>query len=110
MTAPRERKVLVIGDPFLCLIGAAAGTDYLEFTGKCGEIEELMSKNHGEYGVVILSRTADEKCHNVFEQLKERYNDVLFIIVETPRVLAEIDPKKYYEEMIRKYIGLKISI
>ncbi|NPA98784.1 MAG: hypothetical protein GXO43_05330 [Crenarchaeota archaeon] len=110
MTAPREKKVLVIGDPFLCLIGAAAGADYLEFTGKCDDVEEIISKKHSEYGVIILSRTTTDKCGKTIDEFKERYSNILFITVESPKILAEIDPKKYYEEMIRKYIGLKISI
>lgn len=106
---PKEKKILVIGDPYLCLIAAAAGTDYLEYKGTCREINEYLRKNICKYGVVIITHNVLENCQDILNLLKKQ-DDLLVVAIALPQELKKIDPKKYYEKLITEYIGLKISL
>jgi len=106
MSIPREKKVIVIGDTGFSLIGAAAGTDYYIFRNDCSELDNVLTSE--DYGVYIILRDVYNKCSKYFKQLYER--NVLVVVVDPPKVMKEIKPKEYYEELIAKYIGLKISL
>ena len=106
--SPREKKILVIGDVNLCIIGAAAGTDYIVFRGECDEIRDFIRSNVEEYGVYIVTRDAHDKCKEVFDELEEL--GVLKIVIDSPKIMKEIDPRKYYEELMAKFVGMKISL
>jgi len=106
---PKEKKILVIGDPYLCLIAVAAGTDYLEYKDTCKEIDEYLRKNISKYGAVIITHSVSENCPDILNLLKKQ-EDLLVVTVAPPRELEKIDPKKYYEKLVTEYIGLKISL
>lgn len=105
MSALRERKILVIGDSSFCLIGAAAGTDYFVFRGDCSELSKAVSD---DYGIYIVLRDVYSNCRSIVDELMRR--DVLVIVVDSPKIMKEVDPKKHYEELIAKYIGIRINL
>ncbi len=105
---PREKKILVIGDINLCIIGAAAGTDYYVFRGECSELSTYVDEHLGEYGVYIITRDVYNECREELKKVLE--GEYLSIIVDPPKIMKEIDPKKYYEELITRFVGMKISL
>ena len=107
-SVPREKKIVVIGDAILCLIGAAAGADYYVFKEDCSELENFLEERIDEYGVLIIGRNVVDKCRVLYDRLMR--TDVLTIVVDPPKVMREIDPKKYYEDLITKFVGMKISL
>ena len=106
-----RKDVLVIGDRILCLIGSAAGLDYLEFSGtNCKDVYDFLNKNAMNYGVIIISREAISLCRDINTFLKNLPENILSIIIDTPRTMERIDVKKHYEDIIRRYIGLKVTL
>ncbi len=106
--APREKKIIVIGDSSICLIGVAAGTDYFVFRNDCKELHEFLRENSEEYGVFIVSRNIVNKCKEVNDFLNTL--KALTVIIDPPKVMKEIDPKKYYEELVTRFVGMKVSL
>ncbi|MEM1742330.1 MAG: hypothetical protein QXX35_04700 [Desulfurococcaceae archaeon] len=106
LTNLSEKKIIVIGDPGLCLIGGAAGVDYFIYRGDCSELNNAITSE--EYSVYIILRDIYTKCKNTIDDLLKR--DVLVILIDSPKIMKEIDPKKYYEELIAKYIGIRINL
>ncbi|MET1159935.1 MAG: hypothetical protein ABWW65_03150 [Thermoprotei archaeon] len=108
-TRPIEKPILVIGDINLSVIGVAAGTDYYVFRGKCSELNNYLgSERVSKYGVFIIARNVFEKCKEMFKNIESA--DALVIIVDQPQALKKVDPKKYYEELIAKFIGMRIGV
>ncbi|RLG84728.1 MAG: hypothetical protein DRO40_00070 [Thermoprotei archaeon] len=106
-----RKDILIIGDRLLCLIGSAAGTDYIEFSGtNCKDVHDFLNKNATKYGVIIVSRETITSCKDVNTLLKNLPENILSIIIDTPRTMEKLDVKKHYEDIIRKYIGLKITL
>lgn len=106
-----RKNVLIIGDRVLCLIGSAAGLDYFEFSGEnCEDAYDFLSKNIMNYGVIIVSRETITLCKNINMLLKNLPENILSIIIDTPRTMEKVDIRKYYEDVVRKYIGLKITL
>ncbi len=105
---PREKKVLIIGDPALCLIGAAAGTDYFIFRNNCDELFSFLKKETEAHGVYIVLRNIIESCRGLYEELMGR--DALTVVIDSPETLEKIDPREYYEKLLIKYVGMKISL
>jgi len=103
---PKEKRVMVIGDPYLCLIAAAAGAGYTVYRGSCDELAGVVESE--EYGVYIVLREVYRVCKKVLDKLFEK--DALVVIVDSPKVMKEVDPKKYYEDLVAKYIGMRISL
>lgn len=108
MTAIKERKVLVVGDPAICLIGAAAGCDYYIFRNDCKDLLNYIKERADAYGVYIISRNTINKCKDINLELSKL--DALVVIIDSPETLRKIDPKKYYEELMTKYVGMKINL
>jgi hypothetical protein len=107
--APKLKSVLIIGDPFLGLIGAAAGIDYYIFDDNCDSIVDFLKDKINRYGTIIILRRISEKCNNLREFLSQ-HSEVLVIMIDSPIETSKIDPKKYYEELMTKYIGLRIGL
>lgn len=105
---PREKEIIVIGDVNLCIIGVAAGTDYYVFREDCNDLSTFINEKINDYGVYIVSREVYNKCNNLFKQLSEK--GYLVIVIDPPKILRKIEPKKYYEEMITRFIGMKIEL
>ncbi|OYT40887.1 MAG: hypothetical protein B6U89_00660 [Desulfurococcales archaeon ex4484_58] len=105
---PRENKILVIGDANLCIIGAAAGTDYYVFRGECRDLSTYIDEHLNDYGVYIVARDVYNRCENELRKILE--SEYLLIIIDPPKIMKEIDPKKYYEELVTKFVGMKISL
>jgi len=108
MSVLGEKNVLVIGDSTLCLIGVAGGADIYIFKNDCDSLGEYLSKNIDKYGVYIVSRDVYEKCVVVKNTLDQA--NALTIVIDPPKALEKIDPKKYYEELIVKFVGMKVSL
>ncbi|MEM1532849.1 MAG: hypothetical protein QXV30_06805 [Desulfurococcaceae archaeon] len=109
--APVEKRILLIGDKVMCLMSAAAGIDSIEYLGSnCKEIEELLRSEWSKYGVMILVKNAVDECSNLRKFLNELPEEVLVTIIEHPKLIAEADPRKYYEELLKKYIGLLVQL
>lgn len=106
MSSPRERGVIVVGDASFCLIGAAAGASYFIFREDCGELARLISSE--DYGVYIVLREVISKCRGVLSELLNK--DALVVVVDSPKAMKEVDPKKYYEDLIAKYVGIRVSL
>ena len=106
---PAIKKALLIGDPYLCLIAAASGIDYFVFDGNCEKLIEYIREKIDDYRLLIVLRPIIKKCEELNDLLKE-HREILSIIIDSPKVLEKIDPKKHYEEIITKYIGLKFEI
>ncbi|MCS7128230.1 MAG: hypothetical protein N3E36_03520 [Sulfolobales archaeon] len=109
--APVEKRILLIGDKVMCLMGAAAGIDSIEYLGgNCREIEEFLKSEWSKYGVMILVKNVVDECSSLRKFLSELPEEVLVTIVEHPKLIAEADPRKYYEELLKKYIGLLVQL
>ncbi|WFO75523.1 hypothetical protein J4526_01085 [Desulfurococcaceae archaeon MEX13E-LK6-19] len=110
MTAPLQRKkILVLGDKILALIGSAANaSSYVIDTDKCTYPQEL-DEHIEEYGVIIVDEDIYNKCSNIKALVDKVFEKALVIVLQSPKKIGEIDYKKYYEEFVSKTIGLKIS-
>lgn len=108
MTTIKEEKILVIGDSAICLIGAAAGSDFYIFRNNCEELLNYIRENIGVYGIYIVSRNVIDKCKNISSELNKL--DALVVIIDSPETLRKIKPKEYYEELMMKYVGMKINL
>ena len=106
---PRIRRGLVIGDPYLALIASAAGFNYLIYNGNCSSVREALEKSLPDVGLVIVLRSIYDECVFIRE-FEEEHRDVLFIQLDDPRMIEKIDPKKYYEELMAKYIGMRFEL
>jgi len=106
-----KKDALIIGDRILCLIGSAAGLDYLEFSrDNCEYIHDFLSKNISRYGVIIVSRDVITSCKDVDRFLEKLSEEILSVVIDTPRTMEKVDVRKHYEEIIRRYIGLRITL
>lgn len=106
---PHMKKGLVIGDPYLSLIGVAAGFDYFIYADNCRELMEYLKEHVSDYGLVIVLRSIVRDCSDV-ELFEREHPETLFIHLDSPKEIEKIDPKRYYEEMIARYIGLKFEL
>ncbi len=108
-TMPHMRSGLVIGDPYLALIGAAAGLDHIIFEGDCGAIMRALEERERSIGLIIILRSIYEECSEI-KSFAEEHGDILFIHIDDPRAIEKIDPKKYYENLMAKYIGIRFEL
>ncbi len=107
----RETSIVIIGDRILCLIGLAAGVDCIEYYGvNCSDVKDSFEKNIDKYGVTVVSRDVYSECRELREVLERISNDILVVVIDTKKAVEEIDVRKYYEDKIRKYIGLKVTL
>jgi hypothetical protein len=107
--APKLKNLLIIGDPYLGLIGAAAGIEYYIFNGECNDIVDFLKDKINRYGTIIILRRISEKC-DMLRKFLSQHSEVLVIMIDSPIETSKIDPKKYYEELMTKYIGLRIGL
>ncbi|RLG81298.1 MAG: hypothetical protein DRO13_01560 [Thermoprotei archaeon] len=105
---PREKNIVIIGDVITCLIGVAAGLDHLVFRENCKDIDDFISENIDRYGVFIVTREVANACRESMDKLEEA--GVLAIVIESPRIAKEVEPRKFYEGLIAKFIGMGISL
>jgi len=106
---PIMKKALLVGDPYLCLVAAAAGIDYFVFDNNCERLVEYIRGKIDDYRLLIVLRPILKECSEL-SKLLEEHREILPIIIDPPKELEKIDPKKHYEEMITKYIGLKFEV
>lgn len=104
-----RKKILVLGDKTLALIGRAANaSSYVIDPSKCTFPPELKEKI-SDFGVIIIDEHVYEKCKKIKEMIDMVFENTLIVILPSPKKIRRIDYKKYYEDFVGKTIGLKIS-
>jgi len=105
-----EKKILVLGDPILGLIGVAAGADALIYRDNCSETVEELKKNLHNYSVIIYFREMESRCKNLSILLNEFRQHGLVIALDNPREVEKIDVIEYYRSIVKKYLGVSIEL
>ncbi len=108
-----HKELLFIGDDLLRIFASTTRSDYIDGSIACEdiikEVEELnRSKN---YALVVMNTFVYKKCSD----LREFFNKRNILVVTIPSIpelkkVKKEDIEKYYEDIIRKYIGLKVRL
>ncbi len=108
------RKVLCIGDRLLNMICSTIGTDYINVEEEqCSSIVEKLEKKVLDYGVIIVLDDFLKNCREL-KKLLDSFRGRLFIITlpgfrRVARISDE-EVKEYYEELVRRYVGVRVSL
>jgi len=114
LTSFEARKILFVGDRILNLLASSIGGDYLCVEEReCSSIVEYIRGSIERYSIVIVSSEYIRKCRElerVFRELRGK----LFVIeipgIEDIKRISEDDIREYYEKLVRKYVGVRISL
>lgn len=105
-----EKKILILGDPVLGLIGVAAGADALIYKDNCSETIEELKKNAHSYNIIIYFREIELKCRELSPILNDLRQHALLIPLDHPREVGKIDVSEYYRSIVKKYLGVSIEL
>ncbi len=108
MNRLKYKNVLFIGDPILKIMGLACGAKVIEVHPDTCETPPDIEKILADTGVVVIDERVYDRCGKLKNLLDSLEESILIVKIPPPDKL--IEPKKYYEELIRKAIGLKISL
>jgi hypothetical protein len=104
-----EKKILVVGDPVLGLIGVAAGADALVYRNNCEELVSELKKSIQNYNVLIYFRNIEDECKNFRDYILSLKEMVLTISLDHPKEAGKIEVAEYYKSLVKKYLGISIE-
>jgi hypothetical protein len=104
-----EKKILVVGDPVLGLIGVAAGADALIYRNNCEELVSELKKSIQNYNVLIYFRNIEDDCKNFRDFIPSLKEMVLTIPLDHPKEVGKIEVAEYYKSLVKKYLGISIE-
>ncbi len=104
-----EKKILVVGDPILGLIGVAAGADAIIYKDNCEELVSELRKVVENYNVLIYFRNIEDDCKSLRDLVPLLKEKVLTIPLDHPKEAGRIDVAEYYKSLVKKYLGISIE-
>lgn len=104
----RRKEVLFIGGPIIKVLGLSCGALVVEVDPEKCEVPTNFRDMVYNSGVIVVEEDVYNKCSNVKELLDQVEESCLIVKLPHPRKIVE--PRKYYEELLRKIIGLRISL
>ena len=104
----KRRNIIFIGGSIIKIIGLSTGSMVIEVQPDTCSLPQDFEKYIADAGVIVVEEEIYNKCSNVknvLERIKESA-----LVITLPHPWRVIEPKKYYEELLRKIIGLRISL
>ncbi|MCD6487702.1 MAG: hypothetical protein J7K21_00565 [Desulfurococcales archaeon] len=105
-----QKPILFIGSKPLVLIGLASGFDSIEvYSNEC-RLPEHFGEKIRIYGAVIVDEEVYSSCPELKKIIDDIEEHILVIKVPPPARAIGVEPKRYYEELVSKFVGLKIRL
>uniref|UniRef100_A0A7C2BLJ7 V-type ATP synthase subunit F n=1 Tax=Thermosphaera aggregans TaxID=54254 RepID=A0A7C2BLJ7_9CREN len=104
-----EKKILVVGDPVLGLIGVAAGADAIIYKNNCEELVGELKRIIEHYNVLIYFRSIEDDCRSLRDLMPSLKERVLTIPLDHPKEVGRVDVAEYYKSLVKKYLGISIE-